>query len=504
MVRTDRVKIPLRDQLWLHMDRPDNLMYINSLVWFDEVPDWDRVIETIARRMIEQYPVFTRVPVREGRTWYWQDHPDFDLADHITYHRLPGTGDRAEAEAHISERISVPMPRDRPLWEVEFIEGYRGHDGDDGTEGALLLFRVQHGVVDGVRLTQLILSLCDHDDDSVPEPVGRAGLAPEEGGLISTLGHAGLEVARDSFGIAKDAARATITWPWTLAKVAGDVVAPGRQFRRVPTRAVESLTGVVSPTNHSANTFRSVFRLIMEPRAPELSWSGRAHAQKKVSWVSGLDLEGVKRIARAHESTVTAVILAAVSMGLTEYLRRHGDEPVADISLMVPISLAPIEVEPSSELGNHVTLIIMRLPLGVADPDRLLGQVTETMTRVRYSYEPHVTFTTMMGVAAAPRPVATAIIDFFANKTVGQLTSVPGPRTTVSLAGTPVAGMLGWVPMSGNQALGICIFSYDGQVSLGFATDAQLVPDPAQMAVIVGEQFANFAGWSEDVAPDGA
>ena len=101
MAETDRVKIPLRDQLWLHMDRPDNLMYINSLVWFDEVPDWDRVIETIARRMIEQYPVFTRVPVREGRTWYWQDHPDFDLADHITYHRLPGTGDRAEAEAEI-------------------------------------------------------------------------------------------------------------------------------------------------------------------------------------------------------------------------------------------------------------------------------------------------------------------------------------------------------------------------------------------------------------------
>lgn len=29
--KTDGVRIPLRDQLWLLMDRPDNLMYINSL-----------------------------------------------------------------------------------------------------------------------------------------------------------------------------------------------------------------------------------------------------------------------------------------------------------------------------------------------------------------------------------------------------------------------------------------------------------------------------------------
>lgn len=495
MAETDGVKIPLRDQLWLHMDRPDNLMYINSLVWFDKVPDWDAVVETIGARMVDHYPVFRRVPVREGNSWYWRDDPEFDLANHIDYHRLEDGGDRAAAEAHISERISIPMPHDRPLWQAEFIEGYYGHDGEG--EGALLLFRVQHGVVDGVRLTQLILSLCDHDDDSTPTSVGR-GLAPEEGGLISTLGHAGVGVAKDSFGIARGVAGATVTWPWTLARVAGDVIAPGRQFRRVPTRIVESLSEVVSPTNTAANTFRSVFRLLMEPKAPKLVWSGHARAQKKVSWVSGLDLEAVKRVARTHESTVTAVILATVSMGLTEYLRRHGDTPVADISLMVPISLAPISVEESSELGNHVTLILMRLPLGIDDPDELLDEVTDTMTRVRHSFEPHVTYATMMGVAAAPRPVANAIIDFFANKTVGQLTSVPGPRSTVSLAGTPVAGMLGWVPMSGDQALGVCIFSYDGQVSLGFATDAELVPDPAEMASIVEAQFANFAGWADD------
>ncbi|MEH6382837.1 MAG: WS/DGAT domain-containing protein, partial [Dietzia cercidiphylli] len=74
-------------------------------------------------------------------------------------------------------------------------------------------------------------------------------------------------------------------------------------------------------------------------------------------------------------------------------------------------------------------------------------------------------------------------------------TSVPGPVSEVRLAGTPVEGMLGWVPMSGDQALGICIFSYDGTVSVGIATDAELVPDPGRVAEMIEGQFATFDGW---------
>lgn len=43
MAEKTSVRIPYRDQLWLQMDTPDNLMYINSLMWFEEVPDWDAI-----------------------------------------------------------------------------------------------------------------------------------------------------------------------------------------------------------------------------------------------------------------------------------------------------------------------------------------------------------------------------------------------------------------------------------------------------------------------------
>lgn len=490
----DGVRIPLRDQLWLLMDRPDNLMYINCLVWFAEIPDWDEVTRAIEERMVEAYPVFRRVPARRRRRWYWVDDPEYDISNHIVRSRLPQPGGRAEAEAHIAEQMGMPLPKGRPLWRSEFIEGYYGHEATQ--EGALILFRVQHGVVDGLRLTQLVLSLCDHEGGTVAR-LGR-NLAPPRAGLIDTVSDAGAGLARDSWGIARGLTGATVRFPMTLARLARDVAAPGRSLTRIPTRFVESLTDSINPDNRLANTYRSVFRMLFEPRSQELSWSGEAHSRKKVSWISGLELAAIKRVSRAHDTTVTAVMLAAVARALTQYLDAQGDRRVSDINLMVPMAVSTGGDEEPDELGNHITLILMRLPLWIDDTDELLDAITTSMTRVRYSLEPHVNFATMLTVAVTPGPVAHAVIDLFANKTVGQLTSVPGPTSEVTLAGTPVAGMLGWVPMSGDQALGICIFSYNGKVTVGIATDAELIPEPGTVAGMIEGQFAAFDGWDAE------
>ena len=38
----------------------------------------------------------------------------------------------------------------------------------------------------------------------------------------------------------------------------------------------------------------------------------------------------------------------------------------------------------------------------------------------------------------------------------------------------------------------------DGKVSVGIATDAELVPDPGRVAEMIEEQFATFDGWHEE------
>ena len=83
-------------------------------------------------------------------------------------------------------------------------------------------------------------------------------------------------------------------------------------------------------------------------------------------------------------------------------------------------------------------------------------------------------------------------IAFFGSKAAGVVTNVPGPRKPVYLAGAKVDGLVGWVPRAGDMGFGVSIFSYAGQVTVGFSTDAELMPDPDRLQALVLDQVATM------------
>jgi hypothetical protein len=50
------------------------------------------------------------------------------------------------------------------------------------------------------------------------------------------------------------------------------------------------------------------------------------------------------------------------------------------------------------------------------------------------------------------------------------------------VAGARLRGVLVWAPCSGSLGMSVSIFSYAGKVTVGFLTDAGLVPDPQTLA----------------------
>jgi hypothetical protein len=70
------------------------------------------------------------------------------------------------------------------------------------------------------------------------------------------------------------------------------------------------------------------------------------------------------------------------------------------------------------------------------------------------------------------------ILDIFAAKVSAVMTNVPGPREPLYLAGSQIKDLMFWVPSPGGISMGISILSYAGNVMVGVATDAGLVPDP--------------------------
>jgi hypothetical protein len=103
------------------------------------------------------------------------------------------------------------------------------------------------------------------------------------------------------------------------------------------------------------------------------------------------------------------------------------------------------------------------------------------MDSIKHSPESMLTFGIINAIGRANADVARLMVNFFAAKAIGVTTNVAGPREPRYVAGTPIAGLLGWVPGSGEQTVGVCIISYNQTVRVGFKVDAGVVVDPEKL-----------------------
>jgi hypothetical protein len=95
------------DAAWLRMDRETNLMVTNSLMWFDETPDWDRLRANHIERIVERFPRFRQIARPGGPLGgpHWEDDPRFDPHEHFHHIALPARDQRHRtARAHCARR----------------------------------------------------------------------------------------------------------------------------------------------------------------------------------------------------------------------------------------------------------------------------------------------------------------------------------------------------------------------------------------------------------------
>lgn len=500
-----RTRLGVQDALWLTMDRPNSLMVIDTVMWLREVPDWDKVTELIAERVVDRYPVFRRRPVNDRGVWYWEDDPGFDLAEHVVAVTLESDSPQALAEFVASQR-SVPFDRTRPMWSIVLIDDVVFADS---SRGAAVMGRFHHSIADGVRLVQVALGMCDlvgeESVTSVGRSLRRSSTPPEiAASTVRHLGRGAVDVLLAAAETTTDVVTSTIDTAVdlasgevsraarTVAGTAGAVLRRTSRTVRRPERLVDIADLVSSTDNRVVNDVASVGKLALSGPSVRTVWSGTPGVAKGASFAPTISLEEVKAIRRATATTVNDVLLAAVSGALTRYLREHGEQSLDEVLWMVPVSVKPTEAELPEDLGNHFALVLLRMPLGVDDVRDRLAAVHERMERIKSSDEALITFGLQRGIAQAPPRLATALTNYFANKAVGVLTNVPGPRQPMTLAGVEVDGVLGWAPCSGDQPLTICILSYNGKVSVGFGTDASLVPDGERLGELFAEEFRHM------------
>jgi len=140
------------DAAWLRMDEPTNLMTITSVLVLEDAIDLSTLREIVAERFIG----FTRFRQRirsASSGEQWELDPHFDLTQHVRRAALPGDAGKAELQERVSELMSTPLDRNKPLWHLELIEDYAG--------GSAIIARIHHCIADGIALVQVLLSLTD-------------------------------------------------------------------------------------------------------------------------------------------------------------------------------------------------------------------------------------------------------------------------------------------------------------------------------------------------------
>lgn len=454
-----RLPMPNADAAWLHMDRPTNRMVINAVLWFDEPVDLEAVRSVMLERIVDRFPSFRRRAVEHGALGGadWEDDPDFDLDRHLHHLALPAPGDRIALEELVGDLASTPLDRDKALWDAYLVDGYGA--------GSALLLRMHHCIADGIALAHVMLSITDDRPGASARGARiRAARRGEGRGLLA--------------GPLAPLARAG----WAVSSA---LVHEGAELLVHPRR-------VASLAEEAVADARALGKLLFAGSDPQCAIHGDVGPVERVAWSDPLELAEIAAIADARGMSINDVLVAAVSGALRRYLHEL-DAPPDEVHAMVPFNLRPLDEPLPRELGNRFGLVLLGLPIAVDEPEQRLRVIHDRMTAIKRSREGPVSYAILGAMGAAPPVVEDRLIDYFSAKGSLVLTNVPGPAEPVYLAGVRVGGVLVWAPCSGSISMSVSIFSYAGDVSVGFLVDAGLVPDPDTLVAGFDEELAVLA-----------
>ncbi|MCG7198424.1 wax ester/triacylglycerol synthase family O-acyltransferase [Marinobacter pelagius] len=445
------------DHAWLRMDSPENPMMISGVLMLEQPIALDRLKRILDERFL-CFRRFRQRIVERGDKAYWQDDPLFDIDNHLHRIALPGTAGKAELEALVSDLNSTALDFRRPLWQMHYIDHYNG--------GCALLIRIHHCIADGISLVRVLLSMTDKTPEPTLNKVRR--LRKQRTGDTSLLRQV-LHRAVDNTLLAAGQAR------FLLQSI--------RQEPNYPLKLATAAGGVAM----------DLAKLGFAPFEPKTNLKASLSGRKQVAWAEPLDLAEVKACAKALGGTVNDVLLCVTTGALNRHFHACGEEiPECGIRVAVPFNLRPLD-QPIDTLGNRFGLVLVSLPVEIADPVMCFRQVQENMNSLKRSYQAQVTYSLLDLFGRGPDVLERRALALLSNKASAVLTNVPGPKNAVYLAGSKLVQPMFWVPQSGNIGIGMSIFSYDGTVQFGITVDKAIHADPHAVMDYFRESFKTLS-----------
>jgi len=441
------------DHAWLRMDSPENPMMISGVLMLEKPIGLDRLKRVLEERFL-CFRRFRQRVVEKGDKAWWQDDPLFDIDNHLHRTALPGKAGKAELEALVSDLNSTALDFRRPLWQMHYIDHYDG--------GYALLIRIHHCIADGISLVRVLLSMTDKTPEPELRTVGRTRKR---------------HVGETSF--LRQVLHRTVDSTLMAAGQARLLLHSIREEPDYPLKLATTASGIAL----------DLAKLGLAPFEPKTNLKGSLSGRKQVAWAEPLDLAEVKACAKSLGGTINDCLLSVATGALNRHFQAAGEViPECGIRVAVPFNLRPLD-QPIDTLGNKFGLVLVTLPVEVADPVMCFRQVREHMNRLKRSYQAQITYSLLDLFGRGPDILEKRALDLLSNKASAVLTNVPGPKNPVYLAGSKVVQTMFWVPQTGNIGIGMSILSYAGTVQFGITVDKAIHADPHAVMGYFRESF---------------
>jgi WS/DGAT/MGAT family acyltransferase len=387
----------------------------------------------------------------------WREHCDVDLDYHIRPWRLPAPGGRRELDEAISRIAGAPLDRERPLWEMYFVEGLVN-------DRIAVVGKIHHALADGVASANLMARGMDLQP------------GPEGGPYVS------------------DPA------PSARQLVASAVADHLRHIGRIPATVRYTARGLGRVRRSS----RKLSPELTRPFTPPPTFMNHMLTPERRFATATLALADVKETGKRLGATINDMVLAMSTGALRTLLLRY-DGKADPLLASVPVSF---DFSPERISGNRFTGMLVALPTDSDDPLERVQCCHENAISAKESHR-------LMGPELVSRwaaympPAGTEAFFRWASGRDGQnkilnlnISNVPGPRERGRVGGALVTEIYSVGPLTAGSGLNITVWSYVDQLNISVLSDGATVKDPHEVTEMMVSDFIEIrraAGLSEEL-----
>lgn len=453
------------DATFLYMETPASPMHVASLMILDPTGKeggwaFDDVV-SVYRERLHLAPPFRRRLVNvpfELHHPLWIEDPDFDLNWHVRHIAVPPPGTREQLETLAAHLMSIPLDRNRPLWEAWIIEGL-----EDGK--VAVITKVHHSAIDGASGEEILVNLLDLEATPAPTP------PPDE--------------------------------PWEPDRVPNDTELVGYAMSSLARTPIRALKAARRSTEAALNIRRRNREPDVTPppapfSAPRTSFN-QALTRHRSFATETISLSEVKEVKQAFGCTVNDVVLALCGTALKHYVDDRGEQLEQSLVAMVPISVRTEDQQGTH--GNRVSMMLTTLATDIDDLQQRVDIIHDVTSAAKHqqnligadTLQDWTEFAAPAVFGRAARLYSrTRIADRHRPIFNVTISNVPGPPFPLFFGGSKLDAVYPMGPIFDGGGLNITVMSYLDKMDFGLLACPDLIPDVRTIADGIGAALEEY------------